>query len=140
MRNIYWRLAIIVIATAATVFMFDKFEDTKIKENVQKFYSIDKYQKEIATIKEDLVKKQGDTNLQAALKLDEGKLEKATTAYHLILPYLSDFDNSSADKIAAVAKDSGWLKNVAVSKLKDAVRNANDFLVLEAKAPEDPAA
>lgn len=53
---------------------------------------------------------------------------------------MSDFDNSSADKIASIAKDSGWLKNVAVSKLKDAVRNANDFLVLEAKAPEDNAA
>jgi len=140
MRNIYWRLAIIVIATAATVLMFDKFEDTKIKENVQKFYSIDKYQKEVATIKEDLVKKQGDTSLLAALKLNEGKLEKANISYNHILPYLSDFDNSSADKIAAVAKDSGWLKNVAVSKLKDVVRNANDFLVLEARAPEDNAA
>ena len=140
MRNIYWRLAIIVIATAATVLMFDKFEDTKIKENVQKFYSIDKYQKEVATIKEDLVKKQGDTSLLAALKLNEGKLEKANISYNHILPYLSDFDNSSADKIAAVAKDSGWLKNVAVSKLKDEVRNANDFLVLEARAPEDNAA
>jgi phosphate/sulfate permease len=39
-----------------------------------------------------------------------------------------------------VAKDSGWLDQVAVSKLKDAVRNANDFLVLEAKAPENDSA
>ena len=140
MRNIWWRLAIIAIATTLTVLMFDKFEDTKIKENVQKFYSIDKYQKEIATIKSDLEKKQGDTSLVAALQLNEGKLEKANASYNHLVPYLSDFDNSSADKIAAIAKDSGWLKNVAVSKLKDAVRNANDFLVLEAKAPEDNAA
>jgi inorganic phosphate transporter, PiT family len=137
MRNIWWRLAIIVIATAGTVLMFDKFEDTKIKENVQKFYSIDKYQKEVVTITDDLVKKQGDTTLLAALKLNKEKLEKANNTYAHLIPYLSDFDNSSADKIAAIAKDSGWLKNVAVSKLKDAVRNANDFLVLEAKAPED---
>ena len=40
-----------------------------------------------------------------------------------------------ANKIAKTAQDSGWLKNAALSKLKDAVRNANDFLVLEAKAP-----
>ena len=137
MRNVWWRLAIIAIATFGTVLMFDKFEDTKIKENVQKFYSIDKYQKEIATLKEELVKKQGDTNLLAALKLNEGKLEKANTSYNHLLPYLSDFDNSSADNIAAVAKDSGWLKSVAVSKLKDEVRNANDFLVVEARATED---
>jgi len=109
MRNIWWRLAIICIATLGTVLMFDKFEDTKIKENVQKFYSIDKYQKEIATIKGDLKNKQGNAELLSALQLNEGKLE-------------------------------GWLKNVAVSKLKDAVRNANDFLVLEAKAPGDNAA
>jgi len=137
MRNIWWRFAIIIIATAGTVLMFDKFEDTKIKENVQKFYSIDKYQKEIGTIKEDLKKQEGDANLLASLQLNEGKLEKANANYNNLLPYLSDFDNSSATKIASIAKDSGWLKTVAVSKLKDEVRNANDFLVIEAKAAED---
>jgi len=137
MRNIWWRFAIIIIATAGTVLMFDKFEDTKIKENVQKFYSIDKYQKEIATIKGDLKKQEGDASLLAALQINEGKLEKANASYNNLVPYLSDFDNSSAAKIAAIAKDSGWLKNVAVSKLKDEVRNANDFLVVEAKSAED---
>jgi PiT family inorganic phosphate transporter len=137
MRNLWWRFAIIIIATAGTVLMFDMFEDTKIKENVQKFYSIDKYQKEIATIKGDLKNKQGDAELLAALQLNEGKLEKANASYNNLVPYLSDFDNSSAAKIASIAKDSGWLKNVAVSKLKDEVRNANDFLVVEAKSAED---
>jgi phosphate/sulfate permease len=137
MRNLWWRFAIIIIATVGTALMFDKFEDTKIKENVQKFYSIDKYQKEIATIKGDLKSKQGDASLLAALQLNEGKLEKANISYNNLVPYLSDFDNSSAAKIAAIAKDSGWLKNVAVSKLKDEVRNANDFLVTEAKSAED---
>ena len=137
MRNLWWRFAIIIIATAGTVIMFDMFEDTKIKENVQKFYSIDKYQKEIATIKGDLKNKQGDAELLSALQLNEGKLEKANASYNNLVPYLSDFDNSSAAKIASIAKDSGWLKNVAVSKLKDDVRNANDFLVVEAKSAED---
>ena len=140
MRNVWWRFAIIIIATAGTALLFDKFEDTKIKENVQKFYSIDKYQKEIATIKGDLKNKQGDAELLAALQLNEGKLEKANVSYNHLVPYLSDFDNSSAAKIASIAKDSGWLKNVAVSKLKDEVRNANDFLVVEAKSAEDKAA
>ena len=137
MRNLWWRFAIIIIATAGTVLMFDMFEDTKIKENVQKFYSIDKYQKEIATIKGDLKNKQGNAELLAALQLNEGKLEKANASYNNLVPYLSDFDNSSAATIASIAKDSGWLKNVAVSKLKDEVRNANDFLVVEAKSAED---
>ena len=140
MRNLWWRFAIIIIATAGTVIMFDMFEDIKIKENVQKFYSIDKYQKEIATIKGDLKNQQGDAGLMADLQLNEEKLKKANASYNLLVPYLSDFDNSSADKIASIAKDSGWLKNVAVSKLKDAVRNANDFLVIEAKSAEDNSA
>jgi len=50
---------------------------------------------------------------------------------------LADFDNLGANKIAKLTADSGWLKTAAVSKLKDAVRNANDFLVLEARAPEN---
>jgi hypothetical protein len=50
---------------------------------------------------------------------------------------LADFDNLGANKIAKLTADSGWLKAAAVSKLKDAVRNANDFLVLEARAPEN---
>ena len=137
MRNLWWRFAIIIIATAGTVLLFDKFEDTKIKENVQKFYSIDKYQKEIATIKGDLKNKQGNAELLSALQLNEGKLEEANASYNNLVPYLSDFDNSSAATIASIAKDSGWLKNVAVSKLKDEVRNANDFLVVEAKSAED---
>ncbi len=140
MRNIWWRLAIIALATFGTVIMFDKFEDSKIKENVQKFYNIDKYEKEIATIKIGLEKKQDDSILKAALQTNEEKLEKANSYYIHLEPYLSNFDNSSANKIASIANDSGWLKNIAVSKLKDAVRNANDFLVLEAKAPENAAA
>lgn len=140
MRNIWWRLAIIALATFGTVIMFDKFEDSKIKENVQKFYNIDKYEKEIATIKIGLEKKQDDSILKAALQTNEEKLEKANSYYIHLEPYLSNFDNSSANKIASIANDSGWLKNIAVSKLKDAVRNANDFLVLEAKAPENAVA
>ena len=77
MRNIWWRLAIICIATLGTVLMFDKFEDTKIKENVQKFYSIDKYQKEVASINEELETKQGNSDLLGKLALNQEKLDKA---------------------------------------------------------------
>jgi phosphate/sulfate permease len=55
-------------------------------------------------------------------------------------PFIENFDNTSANYIAKVAKDSGWLDQIAISKLKDAARNANDFLVLEAKAPENDSA
>ena len=137
MRNIWWRFLIISLATTATILMFDRFEDSKIHENVQKFYGIDKYEKEVKTIKEDLKLKQGDTVLLAKLKLNEEKLSKANETYAHLDSYLTKYDKIGAAMIAKTAKDSGWLNNTAVSKLKDAVRNANDFLVLEAQAPEN---
>ena len=137
MRNIWWRLAIISLATLGTVLMFDRFEDSKIKENVQKFYGIDKYEKEISNIKGELKHTSGDSLLLANLKTNEDKLAKAQEKYLLIEPSLSDFDKLGAKQIAQLANDKDILKGVAASKLKDAVRNSNDFLVLEAKAPEN---
>ncbi len=140
MRNIWWRFLIIGLATTATILMFDRFEDSKIHENVQKFYGIDKYEKEVKTLKEDLKLNQADTVLLAKLKLNEEKLAKANETYAHLDPYLTQYDKLGAAQIAKTAKDSGWLNNTAVSKLKDAVRNANDFLVLEAQAPENKTA
>jgi phosphate/sulfate permease len=50
---------------------------------------------------------------------------------------VDDFDKLGAKNIAKQAYDSGWLKEIEASRLKDDVRNANDFLVLEAKATAD---
>ena len=137
MRNIWWRIVIISLATFATVMMFDKFEDSKIKENVQKFYGIDKYEKEVKNLKDEFKIQPNDAALLSKISAGEQKLATAKEYYDNLLPYLSEFDNSSPDKIAKIANDQGWLKNVAVSKLKDDARNANDFLVMEAKAPEN---
>jgi PiT family inorganic phosphate transporter len=137
MRNIWWRLVIISLATFATILMFDYFEDAKIHENVQKFYGIDKYSKEVKTLTEELKLHKGDTVIAAKLKLNEEKLAKANETYKHVDPYLSNYDKLGATAIAKVAKDSGWLKNAAASKIKDAARNANDFLVLEAKSPDN---
>ena len=144
MRNIWYRIAIIIVTTLFTAFLFDYFENSKMNENAEKFYGIDKYKKEVATLKSELQNLNGygetDTVLSDKLQLTEEKLTKATASFNLVHPLIENFDNTSADSIAKVAKDSGWLDQIAVSKLKDAVRNANDFLVLEAKAPENDSA
>ncbi|MEY3115072.1 MAG: hypothetical protein RL423_1293 [Bacteroidota bacterium] len=144
MRNIWLRIGIIVLTTLLTAFLFDYFENSKMNENAQKFYGIDKYKKEVATLKSELTNLNGygetDTILSKKLQLTEEKLTKATASFNSIHPLIENFDNTSANYIAKVAKDSGWLDQIAVSKLKDAARNANDFLVLEAVAPENDAA
>jgi PiT family inorganic phosphate transporter len=137
MRNVWIRLGIISVVTFATVLMFDYFEGSKMNENVQKFYGIDKYKKEVSNINEELKTNKADTKLLANLAMNEEKLSKATAFYEQIKPSVDNFDKLGADSIAAIAHSNGWLAGVAVSKLKDEVRNANDFLVLEAKAPEN---
>jgi phosphate/sulfate permease len=69
--------------------------------------------------------------------LNEEKFQNATQSSENIHPYLIQYDKLGADKISTIAKDSGWLDNIAVSKLKDAVRNSNDYLIIEAKSTED---
>ena len=140
MRNIWYRIGIIVVTTLLTAFLFDYFENSKMNENAEKFYGIDKYKKEVSTLRSELTENKVDTVLLKKLTLAEEKLTKATTSFNLVHPLIENFDNTSAGYIAKVAKDSGWLDQIAVSKLKDAVRNANDFLVLEAKAPENDSA
>ena len=137
MRNIWIRIGIIAVATLLTVFLFDNFEAGKMNENVQKFLKIDKYKKEV---KESLAKKEAnpsDTVAAAAYATAKEKLDKALPNYEKIHRLLTDYNRLGAKAIAKTAADSGWLKDIEASRLKDDVRNANDFLVLEAKSVDD---
>ncbi len=137
MRNVWARLGIIAVLTILTVFLFDNFENSKMDENLEKFLKVDKYKKEV---KETLAKKEAspnDTTLVKAYNTAKEKLDKATPNYNKILLLVDDFDKLGAKNIAKQAYDSGWLKEIEASRLKDDVRNANDFLVLEAKATAD---
>ncbi len=137
MRNIWARIGIIALATILTVILFDRFETSKMDENLQKFLKIDKYKKEV---KESLAKKEAnpnDTVTLAAYNTAKEKLDKALPNYEKIGALVKDFDNLGAKAIAKKASDQGWLKDIEASRLKDDVRNANDFLVLEAKSVDD---
>jgi PiT family inorganic phosphate transporter len=140
MRNVWLRIGIIAVVTAITVLLFDHFEASKMDENLQKFLKIDKYKKEV---KESLAKKEAnpaDTVAIKAYAVATEKLEKALPNYEKIGLLVHDYDKLGATKIARIAADSGWLKDIEASRLKDDVRNANDYLILEAKATSDAAA
>jgi inorganic phosphate transporter, PiT family len=137
MRNVWARLGIIALLTLITVFLFDNFENSKMDENLEKFLKVDKYKKEV---NETLAKKEkspNDTTFAKAYNTAKEKLDKAIPNYNKILLLVDDFDKLGAKNIAKQAYDSGWLKEIEASRLKDDVRNANDFLVLEAKATSD---
>ncbi|HQY12488.1 MAG: inorganic phosphate transporter [Ferruginibacter sp.] len=137
MQNIWARIGIIALATILTVFLFDKFESSKMEENLQKFLKIDKYKKEV---KAALAKKEADPNDTVALNAytaAKEKLDEALPNYEKIDALVKDFDELGAKAIAKKASDEGWLKDIEASRLKDDIRNANDFLVLEARSTGD---
>ncbi|MCX6315189.1 MAG: PiT family inorganic phosphate transporter [Sphingobacteriales bacterium] len=144
MRNIWARIGIIALSTILTVFMFGKFEATKMDENLQKFLKVDKYKKELGDAEAKLKTNANDSATLVAYntakeKLDTAKekLDKALPNYNHIDSLIKHFDKLGANEIAKQAYAQGWLKDIEASRLKDDIRNANDYLVLEAKSPSD---
>ena len=140
MRNIWIRIGIITLLTILTVFLFDNFENSKMNENLEKFLKVDKYKKEVSETLAKKEKNPNDTTIVKAYNTAKEKLDKALPNYNKITLLVDDFDKLGAKNIAKQAYDSGWLKEIEASRLKDDVRNANDFLVLEAKATSDKGA
>lgn len=137
MRNIWIRLGIISVATIITFFLFDMFENNKMHENLQKFLKMDKYKKDISAAKDKIKANPSDSIAIADLASAEKKLGKTTVIYKNIEPLISNYDKLGAGAISHKAYTEGWLNDIAVSRLKDDVRNANDYLILEAQSVQD---
>ncbi len=137
MRNIWLRIGIIAIATVITFFAFNKFELSKMDKGVQKFLKVDKYKLEVAEGKEKLAANPTDSNAIKFLATAEEKLAKAKPNYENIKAALLNYDKLGAKAIAKQAQENGWLKDIEASRLKDDVRNANGYLVLESKSTTD---
>lgn len=135
MRNVWARIAIIAAVTFLTVLMFDKFESDKMHENLEKFLKVDKYKKDVAGAEAGIKDKPGDSTAIVKLNTAKEKLEKGLAIYNNIKPLIEDYDKLGSKAIAEKAYKEGWLKDIEISKLKDDVRNANDYLVLESNAP-----
>lgn len=140
MRNIWARIAIIAAVTFLTTLLFDKFETNKMDEGVQKLLKIDKYKQEVNDYETTLALTPTDEKLKTALGSSKDKLEKAMPNYINILGLVKNFDKLGAEEIAKQATTNGWLKDIEASRLKDDIRNANDYLILEAAANTDSTA
>ncbi|HLP13093.1 MAG TPA: inorganic phosphate transporter [Flavobacteriales bacterium] len=113
MRNTWIRIAIIVLSTAVTWFMFDKFEQNKLSENMEKFFKVDKYKKELAK----------DPSKEEVKE----KLEKAKKNFADAKPFLKDYNSLGAEGVAKKISEKVSLKDLEVSKLKDAVSKLIKF-------------
>jgi inorganic phosphate transporter, PiT family len=137
MRNVWLRIGIITLVTFLTVLLFDRFEESKMDENVQKFLKIDKYKKEVKDATAKVKANANDVSAADAVKISQEKLDNALPNYNKLAALVKDFDNLGSKKIGELAKAQGLLKDIEASRLKDDVRNNNEYLVLEAKAATD---
>ena len=137
MRNVWLRIGIIAVATALTFVLFDHFEESKMTENLQKFLKVDKYKKDLSAADAKVKANAADTEAVKEQAIAKSKLDKAMPYYDSINVLVKDFDHLGAKAIAEKAYQAGWLKDIEASKLKDEVRNLNDYLVLEAASTED---
>jgi PiT family inorganic phosphate transporter len=136
-QNMWLRIGIIIIATGLTVLLFDRFEENKMNQALEKFIKLDKYKLDVAKAEEALEKDSNSDKAKEDLAAAEKKLNGAKEIYGKIVPVMSDFDNIGADSIAAFAYHNGFLADIEVSKLKDEVRNANNFLILESLSADN---
>ena len=136
-RNMWLRVAIIVVATLLTVVLFDKFETDKIKEGAKKFIKLDKYSSDFEKSQVLIKEKPSDSAALSKYESSKAKFQQAEASYNKLLPLINDYDLVGADSIAAFAFNNELLKDVEVGRLKDEIRNANNFLVLEALAAEN---
>ncbi len=103
-RNFFLRVGVIVAATVLTWVMFNYFQQVKIRENLVKFYKVDKYKTEA----EKDPSKEGKY-LAAEKNLDESMLIAA------------DYNDLGAEEVSQRIMAKGLLADVTFSKLKDEV-------------------
>ncbi|MBP6431816.1 MAG: inorganic phosphate transporter [Ferruginibacter sp.] len=137
MRNVWLRLAIIAIATFFTFTAFNMFEQSKMDKGLQKFLKIDKYNAEVKEGTEKLALNPNDSNAIKFLATAKDKLAKALPNYENIKAEIINYDKIGANAIAKKAQEQGWLKDIEASRLKDDIRNANGYLILESKSTSD---
>jgi PiT family inorganic phosphate transporter len=136
-RNMFVRMGIIITATALTVLLFDSFEQNKMDAGFKKFIKLDKYQGDYEKTLSAYALNKNDKKASEELEAAEKKMNKANDIYLAVEPKISDYDKIGADSIASFAYNNNLLQDIEVSKLKDEIRNANNFLVLEALSADN---
>lgn len=137
-RNLWIRIFIIFLATFGAVLLFDVFEHTKMEDAITKFYKVDKYKKEIHYLEDQLEDAPADSKLQAKLDEVNSKYEKVKPTYEKAMALVQNYDKFGAISIAKQASDLHLLDEIGINMLKEEIRNANGYLVLEAEAPNHP--
>lgn len=120
-RNFWLRVTIIIAATVLTWMMFNRFQQTKIRENLVKFYKIDSYK-------------------EAAAK-DPSKVARYEKAMHNLensLAIAKNYNQLGADSITYLIEKSGLLEDIRASRLKEETGKVIKLDSLKELAQQDP--
>lgn len=124
MRNVWLRIGVMIISTAALWILFNKFEQNKIEESFAKEYKVDKYTKELS-------KKPQDAEVKE-------KLDKAKNYVKEAMVFAAKYDDISAQGVADSMKANGLFKPLEAAKVKDALKSIYKLDSLKKLADKDP--
>ncbi len=112
MRNTWAKIGLIVLTGIGTWFLFAHFEQTKLQENLVKYYKVDQFKKE----------QDADPSKTAAYTAVLSKVAAAT-------PLLADYKSLGAVKLAEEIKTSVDSK-VNIAKLSAALEKADNSIII----------
>ena len=121
-RNTWVKSGILALLAIGVWFLFQNFQETKIIDNVSKFYRIDKNSKIVAdeTIK---LNKEKNPEIQAEIKkkINEAqvKVDKATDALEVSKSFIHQYETKGADWVATQLENNVDMKTTITSRFGD---------------------
>ena len=121
-RNTWVKSGILALLAIGVWFLFQNFQETKIQDNITKFYRIDKNSKIVAdeTIK---LNKEKNPKKQAEIKkkIDEAqvKVDKANKALEISKPFIHQYETKGADWVATQLENNVDMKTTIISRFGD---------------------
>lgn len=121
-RNTWIKCGILALMSIGVWIMFQNFQETKIQDNMAKFYRIDKNIKIVADETIKLTKeKNPEKQAEIKKKIEEAqiKVEKANKALDDSKPFIHQYESKGADWVATQLVNNVDMKATEISRIID---------------------
>lgn len=126
-RNTWVKCGVLLLTCVAIWFTFIHFQEKKIDENVEKFFRVDKYKKDIA-----------DPEKADEKAKNEEKLAKAMENAHKSFEYVKHYESKGAEVVTNEIAENVDLNMVTGSRIDDKVKLFFKVKQLKILAQKDP--
>lgn len=123
-RNTWLKVGILAGSALALYFLFIGFQESKLEENMNKFFKLDKYTYEVQV-------KHDSTKIE--------KLEKAKNYAAACKPYLHYYESDGVDKVVNEISANVDLKDITITKIGEKLSRYFKTELLKNKAKNNPA-